>query len=49
MIGAQHQDIVCLLEETWCRDKVRNNLLYPGQLLKLNIEPWHKGFVKSYG
>jgi hypothetical protein len=35
------QDIVCLLEETWCHDEARNNWLYLDQLLKLNIEPWH--------
>jgi hypothetical protein len=37
----QHLDIACLLEETWCHGKARNNRLYLNQLLKLNIEPWH--------
>jgi hypothetical protein len=49
MIDDQHQDIVCLLEKTWCHGEVRNNRLYLGRLLKLNIELWHKGFVKTYG
>jgi hypothetical protein len=41
MTDDQHQDIACLLEETWCHGEAKNNRLYLDQLLKLNIEPWH--------
>jgi hypothetical protein len=49
MIEDRLQDIVYLLEEIWCHGEARSNQLCHDQLLKLNIEPWHKGFVKSYG
>jgi hypothetical protein len=37
MTDDQHQDITCLLEETWCHGEARNNRSYLDQLLKLNI------------